>query len=114
MQTKKRKEKFKVLTKIILSQLFNQIKFSIKSFILSCKLTFILKNKNNEFIKELLLNSFIFLSFISILIFTFYSKNDYNNNIIIQENYSKIKNDDELQKKGKRSGNGRKKGKRFK
>lgn len=40
--------------------------------------------------------------------------NDYNNNIIIQENYSKIKNDDELQKKGKRSGNGRKKGKRFK
>ncbi len=35
--------------------------------------------------------------------------NDYNNNIIIQENYSKIKNDDELQKKGKRSGNGRKK-----
>lgn len=32
--------------------------------------------------------------------------NDYNNNIIIQENYSKIKNDDELQKKGKRSGNG--------
>lgn len=27
--------------------------------------------------------------------------NDYNNNIIIQENYSKIKNDDELQKKGK-------------
>ena len=37
--------------------------------------------------------------------------NDYNNNIIIQENYSKIKNDDELQKKGKRSGNGRKKGK---
>lgn len=40
--------------------------------------------------------------------------NDYNNNIIIQENYSKIKNDNELQKKGKRSGNGRKKGKRFK
>ncbi len=40
--------------------------------------------------------------------------NDYNNNIIIQENYSKIKNDYELQKKGKRSGNGRKKGKRFK
>ena len=40
--------------------------------------------------------------------------NDYNNNIIIQENYSKIKNDDGLQKKGKRSGNGRKKGKRFK
>ena len=40
--------------------------------------------------------------------------NDYNNNIIIQENYSKIKNDDELQKKGKRSGNERKKGKRFK
>ncbi len=40
--------------------------------------------------------------------------NDYNNNIIIQGNYSKIKNDDELQKKGKRSGNGRKKGKRFK
>ena len=40
--------------------------------------------------------------------------NDYNNNIIIQENYSKIKNDDELQKKGERSGNGRKKGKRFK
>lgn len=40
--------------------------------------------------------------------------NDYNNNIIIQENYSKIKNDDKLQKKGKRSGNGRKKGKRFK
>jgi len=40
--------------------------------------------------------------------------NDYNNNIIIQENYSKIKNDDEIQKKGKRSGNGRKKGKRFK
>ena len=40
--------------------------------------------------------------------------NDYNNNIIIQENYSKIKNDDELQKRGKRSGNGRKKGKRFK
>ena len=40
--------------------------------------------------------------------------NDYNNNIIIQEIYSKIKNDDELQKKGKRSGNGRKKGKRFK
>lgn len=39
--------------------------------------------------------------------------NDYNNNIIIQENYSKIKNDDELQKKGKRSGNGRKKGKRL-
>ena len=40
--------------------------------------------------------------------------NDYNNNIIIQENYSKIKNDDELQKKGKRSGNGRTKAKRFK
>lgn len=40
--------------------------------------------------------------------------NDYNNNIIIQENYNKVKNDDELQKKGKRSGNGRKKGKRFK
>lgn len=86
MQTKKRKEKFKVLTKIILLQLFNQIKFNIKSFILSCKLTFILKNKNNEFIKELLLNSFIFLLFISILIFTFYSKNDYNNNILFMLN----------------------------